>query len=362
MKKYHGILFILFPGWIFCQPAPRQIYEVKEDSLSLNLELVYNQSGYPDYYRADIFTPVCKSGECLPVRIIIHWDLLGNYSHYEMPTGEILTKNDHAAFTEEDYQKLNVILHNSGSLLRDFDLSLLYYSLNESVESIDGITGATPKEINQSIVVGAFFTCHTLWHIVHGEVTGVIRESTRGLESQTLLRYLLSHEKFDYRHYAIDRIAESGEGMEWAEILCSKIGEGNVFIDRHILQVLPVSWLEDPSVQQKVWGHYIPLSHENRMLLANRYKNVRAENVVAKLLPVLAEEENQQLQGQLYTVFLNSKLSSGEKEVIIEQYLKGQNHAIDLVLLNIFEEFFQNNRRMQKLISKKRGGLKSDRE
>ncbi|MDH5603579.1 MAG: hypothetical protein OEY51_06560, partial [Cyclobacteriaceae bacterium] len=292
MKKYHGILFILFPGWIFCQPAPRQIYEVKEDSLSLNLELVYNQSGYPDYYRGDIFTPVCKSGECLPVSIIIHWDLLGNYRHYEMPVGEILTKNDHAAFTEEDYQKLHVILHNSSSLLRDFDLSLLYYSLNESVESIDGITGATPKEINQSIVVGAFFTCHTLWHIVHGEVTGVIRESTHGLENPTLLHYLLSHETFDYRHYAIDRITGNSGNKEWAEILCDKIGEGNVFIDRHILQALPVSWLEDSVVQQKAWGHYYNISHENRILLVNRYKKIRVVNDIAKLLPVFAEEEN----------------------------------------------------------------------
>ncbi|MDH5604373.1 MAG: hypothetical protein OEY51_10545, partial [Cyclobacteriaceae bacterium] len=59
--------------------------------------------------------------------------------------------------------------------------------------------------------------------------------------------------------------------------------------------------------------------------------------------------------GQLYTVFLNSKISSGEKEEIIEQFLKGQDHAIDLALLDIFEVFFQNNRRIQKLISKKRG-------
>jgi len=331
-----------------------QVYEEVNDSLSIKLELVTNHTGHPVYYRAAIFTPVCKSGECLPVSIIVFWDILGNYMKYEMPEGKILTKNDHGEFTGEDYDKFNTILQNSSSILKDFDISLLYNTLNETVESIDGVTGATPREISQSIVVGAFFTCHTIWHLVYGEIVEIIQENTRKLESDELLLYLLSHEKFNYRHYAIARVAKKSHESKWSFYFCEALGQGNVFIDRHILEVFPDTWLEKKQVQRKLWDLYKVLSYENRCLLADRYNNILLEPDIAVHFPGIANRENQLLKEKLYVLFLRSKISEKDKEKVLEGYLSEEINTISVDLFDVFVDFAKNNKRLLKLVMKKK--------
>src|SRR5690606_34732908 len=125
----------------------------------------------PVYFFRNIFTPVCLTGECKPVYINFYWDLLGNYTHYDMPEGEILTKMDHDEFSEDDYTKLQDILINSSSLLKDVEMEDLISTGTEHLaDSVDAKTGATLKSIKKEIIEGAVYTCYTLWHIAYGSV------------------------------------------------------------------------------------------------------------------------------------------------------------------------------------------------
>jgi hypothetical protein len=79
---------------------------VENDTLTYTLKLALDESGKPQYFFRNIFTPVCYTNECKPVHINFYWDLLGNYMRYDLPKNKVLTKVDHDEFKEEDYQKV----------------------------------------------------------------------------------------------------------------------------------------------------------------------------------------------------------------------------------------------------------------
>ena len=103
-------------GFGFCsimmfEDDPQQITSEKTsiflDSLDNEIELIY-VNGKPSYYKSEIFTPVCNTGECLPVFVNIYWKLSGAYLRYDQPNEKILTKLDHEPFTEADYRLLDL--------------------------------------------------------------------------------------------------------------------------------------------------------------------------------------------------------------------------------------------------------------
>jgi hypothetical protein len=153
-------------------PDPHKIeeYLIREnDSIIYALKLAYDSGGTPLYFFRNVFTPVCFTEVCKPVYIDLYWDLLGNYISYEVPEREPLTKVDHEEFTEEDYEQFHRILSNPESILKQFTIYELVdtktYKLSDSV---DAVTGATPKTIKSEVIAGAVYTCFTIWHIVHG--------------------------------------------------------------------------------------------------------------------------------------------------------------------------------------------------
>lgn len=148
------------------------------DTLNNEVEICFLEN-QPEYYVAHIFTPVCNTGECLPVKINIYWDLCGNYLKFDQEEGEILTKLDHAPFTDEDYQLLDEILkgpdpriirrskhlkgkkNNQSSPSPDYETSFSKYDM------VDGITGSTLPEVKEKFVPGALYTTYTLYGLAN---------------------------------------------------------------------------------------------------------------------------------------------------------------------------------------------------
>ncbi len=136
------------------------------DTLENSIQLLHNEAGLPTYYFSEVFTPVCGSSECLPIKINLRWDLDGNFHSYDMPDKEILTKTDHVPFTKADYAHLNRILNDSMSVL----VKHTVYSLEHSYEGqkeVDGVSGATSMMTAGTYVPGALYTSVRLWHLVH---------------------------------------------------------------------------------------------------------------------------------------------------------------------------------------------------
>jgi len=163
-----------------------------KDSVFLNPVYFCSDSLGKNYYYSPLKTPVCNDTLCQVVFLNIFWDLAGNYSKFEISPQIPLTKNDHKPFTEEDYDKLDQTLKNGNSILGDkTEDELLDTERSRYSEKIDGVTGATAKEIQSEIVEGALYSTYTLWHMANGNIKYKLREYTRSNYSYSLQQQLL---------------------------------------------------------------------------------------------------------------------------------------------------------------------------
>lgn len=235
------------------QSARTSFTVTENDTTVYQLHLALKEDGSPDHFYRNIFTPVCITGECKPVYVNFYWDLLGNYMRYDLPEGEILTKMDHDEFTPADYEKLQAILINSSSLLKDIEMKDLITTGTENLaDSVDAKTGATLKAIKNEVIDGAVYTCHTLWHIAYGKiVVAKMRAVTESLVSDDLLLSFLRSKNHHYQYWAMEKtISAEGKIVKpdyWPAI--QGIIEGdNIFAARHALQkvaidVMDPTWL-----------------------------------------------------------------------------------------------------------------------
>lgn len=220
----------------------------ENDTNTYHLNLALDENGRPLHFFRNIFTPVCITGECKPVYVNFYWDLLGNYTHYDMPEGEILTKMDHDEFSEEDYAKLQDILINSTSLLKDIEMEDLISSGTENLaDSVDVKSGATLKSIKKEVIEGAVYTCYTLWHIAYGKVvTDKMRSITDSLSDDRLLHTFLMSNNHHYQYWAMAKVID-GNGLvrkDYMEDLKHIIQGKNIFAARYALQKISPGQLE----------------------------------------------------------------------------------------------------------------------
>jgi len=176
-------------------------------AIACNVVQVFDSKGDPRYFM-DVGSVVCGDKKCDIVTVRLHFDPLGNYARYELPSGGSLTKRGHKPFTPDDHKKLHEILSDPYSQLKPikWDQITMPKSSAEAGDKVDGITGATVLTQRSLVVVGAAYTCYTLWHWSHGEVVNVIREMTSSAsDKQDLIRYLRSGE-YPYVAFATDQL------------------------------------------------------------------------------------------------------------------------------------------------------------
>lgn len=219
------------------------ILKVETDSIQYEIWLVSDPSNQPDHYYGEIFTPVCYSRTCYPVFINYRWDLLGNYEKYELPDGRTLTKSDHLEFDKKEYEKLQDILSNGNSILKNYRADQLVSS-TESINptGVDAVTGATLKSIQKEIVSGAVYSCYTLWHIAHGDISEKLKQHTENqLKSDDFLIRFLQSSNYHYQYWAIDKTLMGGQIIEekYKKPMLGILNGENVFAANYLLKELP---------------------------------------------------------------------------------------------------------------------------
>ena len=152
------------------------IYEDKTDSLSgPEIYELQDENGLTIWFGRNIYKDVCMSGVCKMIRLWVFWDGVGNYLGIQTLYKEPLTKSDHTLFEDSDYTKLDSILKDTASILKTMkqeELIIVPDSINPF--EIDGYTAATQPALAEVIVKDAVYTCHTLWHTVHGPSQNII--------------------------------------------------------------------------------------------------------------------------------------------------------------------------------------------
>ena len=264
------VLLALLTTALWPKPIPDQkAFEAyTQDSTRVAVNLRYGSDQQPQYYTCHVKTPVCKEGLCYLVTIDMYWDLLGNFVKYELPPGEPLTKFDHEAFTEADYDKLNRILADQHSLLGDYRMEDLVDESTERVsEEVDAVTGATRKSVQNAVVEGAVYTAYTLWHLVNGEIAERIPQHTAGLVDETLLKSFLTADNHHYPYYALDHLSDEQYATHMPAIL-RLIDTGSVFVARYALNKIPNTVYNDSRWQLALVGQFTSADYttQNQLL------------------------------------------------------------------------------------------------
>lgn len=159
-----------------------------ESSDQMIIEL-QDKNGLPLWFGRYFYKDVCVSGKCKMIHIWLFWDGAGNYLGFQVPKDEPLTKSDHTIFESPDYNKLDEILQDRASILRNLkqeDLVIIPDSIDNPYE-IDGYTAATQPTLSEVVVKDAVYTCHTLWHTVYGPTQ---QEISRLLDERTDAEFL----------------------------------------------------------------------------------------------------------------------------------------------------------------------------
>ncbi|WP_257668894.1 hypothetical protein [Parapedobacter tibetensis] len=278
----------------------------ENDTVAYTLKLAYDQSGTPQYFFRNVYTPVCYTNECKPVFINFYWDLLGNYIRYDLPSGEVLTKADHEAFEEDDYDQLQEILANPHSLLKDFAMEELVDSSQHRLsDSVDAVTGATLKTVKAEVIEGAVYTCYTLWHIVYGEVRNKMGEITASYADNKLLHRFLESKNHHYQYWAMERVmdTEGNPSEQFHPAILRMIRGDNIFSARYALQHLSPAFFYPDKMQDWLWETYGSASYPLQIAILDRLeshplsKNLQEQ--LSKQLSASNEEQFERILGLL---------------------------------------------------------------
>lgn len=248
MKHLPGfiLIFLVVTGASRFPADKSSRFNSASDSLKIQLQVKYDSLNLLDSYSAHISTPVCEGSKCYTVEINFHWDLIGRFQHFDTLSGKGLTKLDHIPFTREDYRKLEAILKNPLSRLAAFSNEELVKETRSS--AIDGITGATNVELKASVIEGAVYSCHTLWHIAHGPMVLDLQSVTQQFFSQELLQKLVSSEDQGINYFLINHFSPEEFAQYLPEVL-KTIEHGEGYFAKNAIEKMPAGIVNSQEAQ-----------------------------------------------------------------------------------------------------------------
>jgi hypothetical protein len=220
---------------------------VVADSIKIDLEAIYDSLGMVDQYHARVFTPVCEVDKCYAIEADFYWDAVGRFHHYDTIPGKELTKLDHIPFTGNDYVNLNYILSNPNSPLASYTKEELVRDVRSS--EIDGFTGATINEIKETVIGGAVYSCHTLWHIANGAVKDSIQKVTKKMFNKDLVGKLVNRQDQEANYFLIDNFSEADFTKYLPEVL-KTIEDGEGYFAKKAIERMPPEAVADSLSQR----------------------------------------------------------------------------------------------------------------
>lgn len=278
-------------------------YPVEEfNGVSYDLQLSYDSFGMPTYYHADMLTPVCEDDVCKPVYITLYWDLLGNYLRYSIPVQHPLTKMDHEEFDQLEYEKLDRILADRTSLLKDYEVDELVESTTSTKSGdIDAVTGATAKSLQAVVIPGALYTCYTLWHIVHGRATDTIAKITDSIINTQLLSHFIKSGNHHYQYYALDSVIDSNGNVEsdHEQQVIELITDSNVFLATAVLARLSPSLFFVDERQHWLWDAFLSGSYRLKLAILEKFHQLPLTNDIRWVLQRKKHEFNEDIERRI---------------------------------------------------------------
>ena len=209
------------------------------------------------WFSRHFYKDVCMIGECKMIRLTLFWDGVGNYLGMEIPEEEPLTKSDHTEFEAADYEKLNAILSNTASILKDLESEELVI-VPDSIDpytayEIDGYTAATQPSLAEVVVKDAIYTCHTLWHTVYGPVQTKILELLDERVDADFLKRMFQSQNTKKIVWGIQAVKKhSSYHADFYPLFIQYIRSDTTEISARALEYFHPSGLKDASLQKQL--------------------------------------------------------------------------------------------------------------
>lgn len=304
----------------------------KDTLLEHDLYLLSDSLGDPQLFYADILTPVCIDGVCKPVFIELYWDLTGGYAGYGIYQDKPLTKFDHDEFLPGDYKKMDQLLADNNSVLRRKELSDLFDEQPTEVkkiefqgEELDAVSGATKKEIKESIVEGALYSCYTLWHLIHGEASQKIETYLDSIYSDALEKRMLFSEYGPYQYYAL-KAMESADFLTYSDRIAAIFGTAKPLTRTYLLKKMPADMLDEAQLCRAFYQHFTTVDINTKTLLINHLP--QAHPIALHLLsPYLETMTKNQLKTYLDALSANGSAMDPEIRKHLETAAASQEYA-----------------------------------
>lgn len=323
---------------------------VINDTTTYTLKLALNEAGQPQYYFCNVFTPVCLTGECKPVYINFYWDLLGNYTRFDFPPGEVLTKMDHKEFKPEDYEKLQDILSNTNSLLKEVSMTDLVGKGTENLaDSVDAKAGATLKTVKNEVIDGAVYTCYTLWHIAHGKVVDEMQRITETYKTDALLHQFLASNNHHYQYWAMDRVMATDGTIAagYQSDLLNIIRGKNIFTARHALQKMAPQLFADKNQQGWLWDTYKTATYPLQLAILKKLTTIPLQEPLTEQVAHQLTNTNQEQATLLLKLLDTQSALSTKTQLILAEQLANPNQNYTADIYRVLEKRQPKNRSIQ---------------
>ena len=231
---------------------------------------VFNQNdsqGLVDFYLAHLNVPICEDKVCYDVKLVFHWNPVGEFLGFEFSDKDPLTKLDHQPFTLQDYKKLDDILKNK-------DLSFVKIPIKDLVEpkndsKVDAYSGATKASIKDEIIEGALFTCYSLWHIAHGAVVDSIQSHTSKVLNKSTVQKLINENKLSYHYFLINTLSVDSLKENLGSIL-EIIPSSEGYFAKNVMEKFPVTFFELKIMRDFVINNFSTLDYFTQKVILHK--------------------------------------------------------------------------------------------
>ncbi len=318
------------------------VIQGKDTLIEHTVYLLRDSHQYARLFYAPIITPVCIDGKCKPVHISLYWNLIGNYVGYALPPDIPLSKYDHESFEEKDYHRLHQLLMDDKSVLKRKTLDDLFdkearpeKTVRYKGEAIDGITGATRKEIKESLVAGALYSCYTIWHLAHGIVKDQIQDYATRQGKDFLEKELLYSSYRDYQHFAI-RGLDSLDLLNNMEQIASILPQTAPVTRSYLLKKLPREAFSDPKHSTLLYNTLPGLDLNAKTLLIRRLRYAADEAIESCFthLPTLSKN-------QIKNCLRFLEQNPSRRTVQVQQLLQGYSKQEDFSYSYLIKAFLE---------------------
>lgn len=260
MRLYLVLFIVCLSNSLYGQEKDcKQLFDLpSRDSTFVNRVIYCTEEIENYYYYSAVRSSVCNDTLCQLLQINIFWDLAGNFVNFDIQPGMPLTKHDHLPFSIEDYKKLHDVLMDNTSILGDIkEENLIDNSIKKYSQKIDGLTGATAKNIKSELVDGAPYTTYTLWNLVNGDIVSKMKNHTISISNSVIKKQLLNSTNPKTIIFGLKMFTEK-DYLDNFQLIFSIMQLDNPFVNFYIAKNLPESvlWIDKNKEQLKIiWEH-----------------------------------------------------------------------------------------------------------